>query len=375
MNKDEWHSGFSWNQKGYINVDSCHNILNHIITNDLYGYRKMNFENCLLDTTGTGLLTIVSKEEYYEGIVWDWHLCTHDSCNIGTGYEPCDYTHNPPICLDRDTIPFNYTTSMLRSTTKYKYGYFEMRCKISNPTPPMTNTGIGPNFWLWDTDTAVSWSEIDIFEFKGTVNEFTAAIHYEDQYDTTHGVPTNPGRIPVDFIDFHIFAMNWTPEKVAFYLDDSLFHTAFAHASEFIPMPIYIDVNFPLHTLCQLIDTLHTQLPHYFEIDYVRVYQLKYDCNSNYLICDYNDIDYKHYNTIYVGNTNCAVTVPQNKKLYLIYNDRIKLSPNFILEDGAEIYFERIPCFESVKIKNNFEIPAPAPPSFYQRQNPIYHVF
>lgn len=340
--------------------------------NDSMSYRKRDFENCVLDTTGTGLMKIVSKNEYHVGLVWDWPPCDNDSC-IGF---VCDSAHVPPICFYWDSIPFNYTTNMLRSATKYKYGYFEMRCKISKPTPPMTNKGIGPNFWLFDADSIVPHSEIDIFEFDGDTSQFGSAIHYKDTTGVvTHGIIGSPGLIEVDFSDFHTFSINWSPEKIDFYLDDSLYVSSYEHSSDFIPMPIIIDVNLPLFTRCEFIDTTYTQLPHYYEIDYVRVYQLKSDCNSNYLICDYNDIDYKHYNTIYVGNTNCAVTVPQNKKLYLIYNDRIKLSPNFILEDGAEIYFERIPCFESIKIKNNFEIPAPAPPSFYERLKPIYHAY
>jgi len=336
------------------------------------GYRMRNFENCLLDTTGSGLLKIVSKKDKYLGEVWNWFECDHDSCIIW----PCDSSLSPPKCMDIDYLSFNYTTNMLRSKSKYKYGYFEMRCKISKPTPPMTNKGIGPNFWLFDSDSVILHSEIDIFEFDGDTSQFGSAIHYKDTSGVvTHGIVGSPGLIHVDFSDFHIFSINWSPEKIDFYLDDSLFVTSYEHSAEFIPMPIIIDVNLPLFTRCEFIDTTYTQLPHYYEIDYIRVYQLKSDCNSNYQICDYNDIQYKHYNTIYVGNANCAVTVPQNKKLYLIYNDRIKLSPYFILEDGAELFFEHIPCFESISIKNNFEIPMPPPPSFYQRQNPIYHVY
>ena len=136
-----------------------------------------------------------------------------------------------------------------------------------------------------------------------------------------------------------------------------------------------VDVNLPLHTMCQLVDTVYTQFPHYFEIDYVKVYQLKSDCENNYSICNYNNITYKHYNTITIGGEKCNVTVPKGETLFLTYSDKLNILSNFTLQKGAEILFERVPCFESVHLFPNKSdtIPQPAPNAFYKRSNPIYH--
>jgi len=371
MDQTKWYSGYPWNQKGYIDVSYCYNFPDSLLKNDLYGYRKRNFENCLCDTTGTGQINIISIKENYTGIVWAWPECSNDSC-IGL---PCDSTYNPPICFDIDTLSFNYTTNMLRSKELFKYGYFEIRCKISKPNPPMNNTGIGPNFWLWGANSEVGWSEIDIFEFNGNTNSFASTIHYEDIYgDTIHGIPNSPGYIEVDFNDFHIFSINWTPEKIDFYLDGECYVTSYEYSEDLISMPMIIDVNFPLHTMCQFIDST-TQLPHDFIIDYVRVYQLISDCSNDYQICDFSNIEYKHYRNIYVGDSSCVVTIPQNEIFHLIYSKKIYVSPNFILEDGASINFERTPCFSNIHITDYPEFSGPAPPSFFRRQNPIFHEY
>jgi len=240
---------------------------------------------------------------------------------------------------------------------------------------PMTNTGIGPNFWLFGGNDEVPWSEIDIFEFDVETDVFAANIHYDDIYgDTLHCIDSP--EIMVDFTQFHTFAINWTSEKIDFYLDDSLYHSVdTACIANLDTMPMIIDVNLPLHTMCQLVDTVYTQFPHFFEIDYVKVYQLKPDCENNYSICNYNNITYKHYNTITIGSEKCNVTVPKGETLFLTYSDKLNILSNFTLQKGAEILFERVPCFESVHIFSNKgdTIPQPAPNAFYKRSNPIYH--
>lgn len=370
INKTKWKSIYNWNQTGLFNVDYCLNVPYDTIDNETVGYRMRNFENCLLDTSSSGLLKIVSKKENYFGEIWDWPRCISDSClNLS-----CDSTLDPPRCFFRDTLSFNYTTNMLISREWFKYGYFEIRCKLPNPTPPMTNAGIGPNFWLFSGDVISPWSEIDIFEFNGALNGYASNIHLENIYgDTIHGIESP--FLLIDFSQFHTFAINWTPEKIDFYIDDSIYHSFTDHVADLDTMPMIIDVNLPLHTMCQFVDSIYTQFPHYFEIDYVKVFQLKSDCNSNYDICNYNNIVYKHYNTINIGGINCNFTIPQNDSLYLTYSNKINIHSNFILQQGAKLIFEQYPCFESVHVfpGKYDDLPHPAPKSFFKRNQAKYH--
>jgi len=275
INSGKWKTNMSWNQSGYKDVSYCRNIDNGLISHEKYGYRKRNWDNVRTDTTGSGTITIVSKEEKYKGEVWNWYPCEHDSCHMGTGYHNCNNTHTPPKCWDVDSLWFNYTTNQLISKEEFRYGYFEIRCRIPVPDTPRTNTGIGPNFWLWDKDSSIM-SEIDVFEFDGRNNHLISAIHFENaDGDTLHGLKNHPDYIVVDDSEFHTYAAHWTPRKITFYFDGKAFVKTRKFADEMVSMPLIIDVNVPLHTMCQLIDTSHTQLPHHYEIDYVRVYQLK----------------------------------------------------------------------------------------------------
>lgn len=376
INTDRWNSIWDWNQSGSIDVSYCNNIPSGVIGPDLYGYRKRNFENCIVSNN---TLKIVSKKEDYMGWVWNWPLCTNDSCNTGSGYQACETSWTPNRCFDEDFLKFKYTSNMLISKETFKYGYFEIICKLPKPIPPKTNKGIGPNFWLWSgAGPTVTWSEIDIFEFNGENSTFGSSVHYEDiNGNILHGIPNNVPPIYVDFASFHTFSALWTPQKIDFFLDGVLFVSTNLQVQNLLDMPMIIDVNFPLHTMCQLLDPINSQLPHNYEIESVRVYQLKSNCNSDYNICNYNNIDYGHYKSISIGGNGCNVVVPNGQKLNLISSEGLNIISNFSVELGAEFSFNSLPCFESIhtmpSLNKSGLYPQPAPESFYKRLMPMYH--
>ena len=101
-------------------------------------------------------------------------------------------------CQRWDGVTFNknYKEGALYSSERYKYGYFEIRCKIPELSgSSYTAKGIGANFWFWPLPansydpsiTDVRWSEIDIFEFDGEYNLHTCNVHYEDKYLNNNG--------------------------------------------------------------------------------------------------------------------------------------------------------------------------------------------
>lgn len=345
---------------------------------DLYGYRKRNWDNCSIDTSGSGNLTIVSKKENYLGEVWNWPLCTDDSCNMGVGYHACDYSHTPPKCWDVDNVWFKHTTNQLISHEKFKYGYFEIRCKIPIPSYPKTNTGVGPNFWLWWAEGDVSWSEIDIFEFDGSNNKFGSAIHYEDAHgDTLHGIPDHPPLITVGDSKYHKYAVHWEPHELKFYFDDQLYLTTRLYADDLVAMPMIIDVNFPLHTMCQLLNS-NTQLPHQYVIDYVKVYQLKYDCNGDYHICNNTGTDLIDYEDVSIGGAGCNPKVTSGNTLDISSNS-ISVDGSVTIEVGGQLNYSYSPCYESFHIMpttaKSATIPTSAPESYYKRLNQKYHEY
>jgi len=143
---------------------------------------------------------------------------------------------------------------------------------------------------MFSANDSCSHSELDIFEFAGedsndgTVNKHTSNVHYRKMNskkcfgcaseDTIlYNDPINYG--PCDFSAFHTFGVDWQPDKIIFYKDEKIIHISYNHPEMLLRMPIIIDINHPSSNFCSFIDRDLTKFPYIYEIDYVRVYQLK----------------------------------------------------------------------------------------------------
>ncbi len=151
------------------------------------------------------------------------------------------------------------------------YGFFECRAQL-----PKT-IGNWAAFWIQSSgissgeDPGKFGTEIDIFEyFKGQGGDFVSHnLHwaYGPNQKTTGAFLSK-----VDGIGegFHTFAVEWTPEKYAFFVDGYKYHEireAISHIDE------YIILSFePAHSLE---DLKTATLPDAFIIDYVKVYKKK----------------------------------------------------------------------------------------------------
>ncbi len=121
----------------------------------------------------------------------------------------------------------NYTSARLTTTSTFAqaYGRFEARIKVP------TGQGIWPAFWLLgDNIETVTWpacGEIDILELRGQQPDVV--------YGSLHGPGySGAGAINQSFTlpagetfadDFHVFAVDWEPERIRFFVDDSLYQT------------------------------------------------------------------------------------------------------------------------------------------------------
>ncbi|HWX54111.1 MAG TPA: glycoside hydrolase family 16 protein [Verrucomicrobiae bacterium] len=125
-----------------------------------------------------------------------------------------------------DGVQRNYTSGRMKTAGKFsqQYGRFEARIKIPS------GRGIWPAFWMLGDDIATArWpacGEIDIMEANGS--------KASTNFGSLHG-PGYSGRNPLTatydlphgkFRDrFHIFAIEWEPEVVRFYVDGHLYST------------------------------------------------------------------------------------------------------------------------------------------------------
>lgn len=179
-----------------------------------------------------------------------------------------------------DGIPNQYTSARLKTQTRFAqaYGRFEARIKIPR------GQGIWPAFWLLGDDIdRVGWpdcGEIDIMENVGG----EPAINHGSLHGPTFAGPTADatktialpaGQSLAD--DFHLYAIEWEPTQVRFYLDDHNYATfnrsdwpargiwVFDHPF-FILLNVAVGGNWPGPP------GSGTQFPQEMQVDYVRVY-------------------------------------------------------------------------------------------------------
>lgn len=124
-----------------------------------------------------------------------------------------------------DGVTRNYTSARLKTLGKFSqtYGRFEARIKIPG------GQGLWPAFWMLGDDIEkVGWpacGEIDVME---NIGKEPAIIHgsiHGPGYIGGTGLEapyTLPGKQRFAD-DFHVFAIEWDPDSVSFYVDQDLY--------------------------------------------------------------------------------------------------------------------------------------------------------
>jgi len=338
IDNSKWNSSYPWNQRSFLlTCDNDQNGHKDTINSENVGYRTWNFENCELDND---ILKIISKQENYLGKVWDSWIW--DDCYIPGVFQWC------PV----DTfVNFNYTTGMLYSKMKIRYGYFEIRCKLPEPQNPHETKGLGPNFWIFDGCDIAEYSEIDVFEFASEygdmVNMFTCNSHYRDIGGGTNQSFPIPEYFTIDFDDFHVFSAEWGADRIIYYIDNiPVFVSPNPYPYDMCPMNIIVDINHPSNNFCDTAVSPFTVFPYIYEVDYVKVWQLKQHCFDDITICNFdpNSFDYAIYKSMIVGGSNCSSIISSGENITFRATDGIVLNFGFTVELGAEFLAETTPC-------------------------------
>jgi beta-glucanase (GH16 family) len=174
-----------------------------------------------------------------------------------------------------------YTSARIESKGLFelKYGRIEARIKLPK------GQGIWPAFWMLGSDfDAIGWptcGEVDIMENIGSE---PARVH-----GSLHG-PGYSGGSPLTASftlpnqsrfsdDYHLFAIEWAPQTIRFYVDNNLYETrtasdvpagkpwAFDH-------PFFLVLNVAVGGYWPGVPDATTLFPTRMQVDYVRVYRL-----------------------------------------------------------------------------------------------------
>ena len=238
---------------------------------------------------------------------------------------------------------------------KYKYGYFEIRCKLP------VHQGAFPAFWLWEhkyADNIKFYEEIDIFEYSWGIAEdtpnsngpddnrcFTTGIYYNETGSTdisTCRVAKVFTRVPdssPSMDEWNTFGCLWLPDRVEWYINDIKVNSYYNPDS--IPKhPMHIKANYAINDDIDNIPFSEYTLSDTMFIDYIRVYQPICDCETNVLIdsqSDLNDYEAGVKRTVTINSSSSTpIVVSSQNDVSIIASKQIVIDKPFKVNAGAK---------------------------------------
>jgi beta-glucanase (GH16 family) len=183
---------------------------------------------------------------------------------------------------DSSGVTRNFSSARLKTRDLFsqQYGRYEARIKV----PP--GPGLWPAFWLLgNNNNVVGWpscGEIDIMENKeaSTIHGTIHGPGYSGDNGITSAYTLAGGKRFAD--DYHIFAVEWEPNAIRFYVDSDLYATrtpadlpkgapwAFDH-------PFFIILNLAVGGKWPGPPDSTTVFPASMLVDYIRVYHMVYN--------------------------------------------------------------------------------------------------
>ncbi len=173
----------------------------------------------------------------------------------------------------------DYTSARLvtRGKGDWLYGRFEIRAKLPS------GRGTWPAIWMLPTDWAYGgWpasGEIDIMEHVGFAPDSIHGSVHTAAYNHARGTQrTNTIVVRDSERRFHVYAMEWTPDRIDFFVDDTWYHSFIkvGSASETWPFDkrFHLILNVAVGGMWGGMKGVDNDIwPQQMQIDYVRVFQ------------------------------------------------------------------------------------------------------
>lgn len=180
-----------------------------------------------------------------------------------------------------DGVTRRYTSGRLKTKGRFSqaYGRFEARIQIPS------GQGVWPAFWLLGDDfPAAGWpacGEIDVMEnvdvdksrIHGSIHGpgYSAKKSLTSAFTLRHGLFSD---------SFHVFAVEWEPRVIRFYVDDELYATRtpadLPSGSRWVfDHPFFLILNLAVGGNLPASPDTSTEFPQRMLVDYVRVYSRK----------------------------------------------------------------------------------------------------
>lgn len=169
-----------------------------------------------------------------------------------------------------------YTSTRITTQNKktFQYGRIEARAKLP------VGEGLWPAFWMLGSNIPkVGWpksGEIDILEYIGKEPEMVfTSLHTQDSHGNT--INTKKTKSPKIEEGFHTYAIDWTKEKIEFFVDGKSVYTFNPEIKNEntwpFDQPFYFIINLAVGGNFGGPKIDNSIFPQQFIIDYVKVYQ------------------------------------------------------------------------------------------------------
>jgi len=174
---------------------------------------------------------------------------------------------------------YNYTASIIKTTRAvyWQYGLIEARIKLPG------TTGFVPAFWLLAENNLYGWwpqsGEIDILEHPtNQPDRIFGTVHTGTYNYFTGTAPVGSSiQIPDAETEFHVYAIEWTPDKIDFYVDEQKYFTFENEHTGFMAwpfdQPFYILLGMGVGGGWVGDPDETTVFPATMQVDWVRAYQ------------------------------------------------------------------------------------------------------
>jgi beta-glucanase (GH16 family) len=220
---------------------------------------------------------------------WDYDLGDHGWGNNELQYYTRENLQNARVengiltieARADSTFPKGYSSSRIVTKGKaaWQYGYFEIKAKLPQ------GTGTWPAIWMLPEENLHGgWpknGEIDIMEHVGyDPGKVHGTVHTEA---FNHSIGTQKGGFLLveNFqSDFHLYAIDWTKDKIDFYIDDHLYFSFANTGGDYRQWPF----DQPFHLILNIAvggnwggqKGVNPDIwPQKMEVDHVRVYDRK----------------------------------------------------------------------------------------------------
>lgn len=181
----------------------------------------------------------------------------------------------------KDGVPHLYTSGRIETAGRFQMQYGRIEARIKLPK----GQGIWPAFWMLGSDfKSAPWpdcGEIDIMENVGfEPSKIHGSLHGPGYSggNPLSGVYALPNQARLSD-DYHLFALEWEPKEIRFYIDDHLYETQ--TPSDVPPgkkwvfdHPFFIVLNVAVGGYWPGDPDQTTQFPATMHVDYVRVYRM-----------------------------------------------------------------------------------------------------